>query len=262
MIIDYVSGIGSFPFRHVQNSTPKALIKLMDENNISKSLVTANEAIMYRNVQAANELLMERISAFTDRLIPAAVINPVYACANEDLDICINKFDMMAVKLMPAFHGYDMSNPAVSEVLERVEELQVPVSIVFRVEDDRQHHWLINPPPVNSEIAAGIIRNFPNINFILERATLQEFNNIYNLSGNSKNWFVEISSRSLPVKPLPENLHHVIDKIGCEKMLFATDIPLQYAQCTIMKLESLELQEGQKALVLYKNAAKLLKLSP
>lgn len=259
MIIGYVTSLGNFAFRHVPDSDPAGLADLLDAEGIDRALVSSLETIMYRNVQKGNELLAERIGPFNDRFIGAAVVNPIYAEPVEDLRVCIEKWHMRAVRLLPNYHGYSLNDPRVGHLLAACGELQVPVSIVFRVEDERQRHWLIDPGRVDAEQAAAQIAQFPQVNFVLERARFGEVKSVLKTAPDASNLFVETSGRFL-LGPPSAGLREVIDAIGPERVLFGTDMPLQYGRAAILKIESLELSRQQKENVMGANAARLLTL--
>ena len=205
MIIDYVASLGCFAFRNVPDSGASELLALMDREGIDTALVSALEGVMYRNVQAANELLVERLKGHEERLIGAAVVNPAYPRAAEDARECLTTMGMRAIRLYPGYHGYALGDligsRSLCAVMSVAEELRVPVSIAFIVEDPRQRHVLVNPPPVKPEDAARMIRMFPNVNFVLERLKLREIQEVHASSRGAANWFVETSGRFLTVTP-------------------------------------------------------------
>jgi len=252
MTIDYVASMGNFAFRYVSHSDPVSIIQLMDEEEIDFALVSSLESIMYRNVQKGNELLAERISKHRDRLIPAAVINPIYPEAVEDTLCCLENLGMKAIRLYPNYHGYDPTDSGVASVVSVAQERTIPVSIAFRVEDERQRHWLVNPPPVSADTVLSLIKAFPEVHFVLERASYNELNRLIRSAPEVENWSAETSGRFL------SDLRQILDAIGSDRVLLGTDMPLQYSKVAILRLESLDRASREKITML--NAARLLKL--
>ena len=254
MIIDYLASIGNFAFRYISHSDPVSVIQLMDEEDIDFALVSSLESIMYRNVQKGNELLAERIGEHRDRLIPAAVINPIYPEAVEDTLYCLEDLGMKAIRLYPNYHGYDLTDSRIASVMSVAQERTIPVSIAFRVEDERQRHWLVNPQPASVDTVLSLIKAFPEVHFVLERASGGELNRLIRGAPEIKNWSAETSGRFL------SDLRQVLDAIGSDRLILGTDMPLQYSKAAILKLESLDLDRASREKIMMLNAARLLKL--
>jgi predicted TIM-barrel fold metal-dependent hydrolase len=234
------------------------LLKLLDEERADMAVVSSLESIMYRNVQKGNELLAERIKGHTDRLIGAAVVNPVYAEAVEDTELCITSFGMKAIRLYPNYHGYTLSDERVGAVVSVAQKHGVPVSIAFRVEDERQRHWLINTPEVCHEEALSLVKSFPEVHFVMERAKRNELYYFMSEGSDAANWYADISGRFLG--GALSGPHETIRDLGPDRALFGSDIPLQYAKPVFLKLESTELDKASMERIMGENAARLLNI--
>ncbi len=260
MIFDYCCSVGEFPFRRVPDSNPEGLLRLMDEVNVDMALVSSLEGFLYRNVQAANELLTERISLFRDRLAGAAIINPAYAQAKEDTIICLQEMGMKALRLYPGFHGYDLRDACVEQILKTAETFRIPVSIVMRAEDERQRHWLIQTTPPSTEAMAYIISLFPGISFVLERASAAETLALSAAIPDANNWSVEISGRAMWLRASNPGEKSIISEIGIKRIIFGTDMPLQYAAPAFYKVDEAGLEDADREAILHGNAMRLLHL--
>jgi len=267
MIVDYVASLGHFAFRRVPFNDPSGLLRLMDRVGIDKALVSSLEAVMFRNVQSGNEILSENLKGYRQRLIPAAVVNPVYPGSLEDLEYCVSSLDMKAVKLYPTHHDYSLADKDVHRILEGASERGVPVSIALRVEDERQRHPLTKLGEAWSGVlltdhVAEAIKNHPNTTFALERFSWAEFNRVFDATQGCHNYLVEISGRFMHGSP-HDHVRQLIEKIGATRVLFGTDIPLQYPEPALLKIETMEppLAREERALIMGGNAVSLLHLS-
>jgi predicted TIM-barrel fold metal-dependent hydrolase len=139
MIVDANAFVGDWAFRSVDGS-PGGMIDLMDEKGVDKALASAFEGVTYRNPHAANRELVDAVEGHRDRLVPVATINPAYAAWERDLEEAVESFGMKAMKLLPAYHYYDLNDPEVIDAVERATELGVPVIVAFALEDQRQRH--------------------------------------------------------------------------------------------------------------------------
>jgi len=271
MIVDYLAGIGSFAFRRVPDSDVQGVLEVMDREGIDVALVSALEAVMYRNVQSANELLAERIDSNRDRLIGAAVVNPTYPRAPNDAELCLTKLGMKALRLYPGYHGYRLGKVVTTgqfgEAMSIAANNSAPVSIAFQVEDVRQRHVLVNPEPVAPEDVVSVIASYPAVTFVLERIGYGQFMHIRKHASDAANWLVETSGRFLAVRPRTANdyphrgLPDLIEALGPDRVLFGTDMPLQYSQVARMKLDALDLDKEARAKIQGGNAARLLRIA-
>ena len=149
--VDANAFVGCWPFRRV-DASPDRLLAMMDEKGIDAAAVSSASSVWYRNVHAGNEELMETIDGHEDRLVPIATIDPTYPAWEEDLAECVDVFGMRGVKLLPAYHDYDLNDPAAKELLAACADYDVPAILVATIEDQRQRHsrvmlrgWEENP---------------------------------------------------------------------------------------------------------------------
>ncbi|MBN1674800.1 MAG: amidohydrolase family protein [Kiritimatiellae bacterium] len=265
MIIDYVASLGSFAFRHVPDSDAPGLLRLMDGEAIDLALVSSLESVMYRNVQQGNLLLAERIAPHSDRFIGAAVINPAYAAAADDARYCLESLGMKAIRLYPSYHGYALDDSRVADVVSVARGTHVPVSIAMRVEDERQRHWLIDPPAVASDSVARLLTVFPDVAFVIERGSFEELAALGTAAPQATNWSADMSGRFLSgppgSTPAGRHLKRLLATLGAARLVFGTDMPLQYPRVARLKLDSLELDATSRGQIAGGNAARLLGLS-
>src|SRR5690606_41056003 len=93
----------------------------MDPLGIDLAVVSNLNGIFYKDTQAANEELHDAIRAekrFADRLIPFAVINPVFAGWKDDIEKSISKFGMKGIRLYPKYHRYELDHPDCIELVK------------------------------------------------------------------------------------------------------------------------------------------------
>ena len=121
MLIDVNAYLGHFAFRHLRYNTAEELLKLMDEKEIDKAIVSSASAITYRNAQSGNEELFEEVKGHEDRLIPFAVINPAYAGWEDDLRMC-HELGMRGLRLYPKWHNYNLTDICCIELIEAAVE--------------------------------------------------------------------------------------------------------------------------------------------
>ena len=108
MLIDSNTYIGHWPFRQRKYNTCETLLQRMDRFGVHLSLVSNLNGIFYKNTQSANEELNAEIksdSNFGERIIPFAVINPIYGGWKNDFEVCTTEMSMKGIRLYPKYHG-------------------------------------------------------------------------------------------------------------------------------------------------------------
>lgn len=144
-IVDANAYVGNWAFRDV-DATPDDLVSMMDRKGVDKAVVSSLESAMYRNVHAGNRRLHEALeeSGHRDRLIPFATINPTYPGWEADLEECVEEFGMQGVRLLPLYHDYDIHDPAVTALMDKCVDLDVPLMFIATLEDQRGRHPRVN----------------------------------------------------------------------------------------------------------------------
>ena len=138
-IVDANAYVGDWPF-YPFDASAEDLIERMDENGVDKAVVSSLAAAFYRDPQHGNEELLEDIEGYEDRLVPFATINPTFPGWEEDLRHCIEDLGMRGVRMLPAYHDYDIDAPEAEELLRICAELDVPAMLVPALEDQRGRH--------------------------------------------------------------------------------------------------------------------------
>jgi predicted TIM-barrel fold metal-dependent hydrolase len=265
MIIDFETFVGHFAFRRVPNSSTAGLLRQMDGEGIDRALVSALECVTYRNVQAGNELLAERLARATSRLTGAAVVNPAYPRAAEDARRCLADSNMRALRLLPRYHGYSLGEELEAlgfrGVMKAAADLAAPVAITYEIEDDRQHHLLFKPSELTGAEIAAAIRAFPDVNFVLERISANLVRLVHRLAKDATNWCVNISGRSMLGATVHLGIADVLDWIGPDRILLGTGMTMQYPRAPFLKLDSLHLDQDTLRKIKGDNAARLLRIS-
>jgi len=90
-----------------------------------------------------NEIRSDR--RFSERFIPFAVINPIYAGWRDDLEVCVKKMGMKGVRLYPKYHDYEITDPSLVELVKRVRDHGLPVAFKIRMIDSRIRSWMDIP---------------------------------------------------------------------------------------------------------------------
>jgi predicted TIM-barrel fold metal-dependent hydrolase len=257
-MIDVNAYLGHFAFRQLRHNTADGLLRLMDRKGIERAVVSSASAITYRNAQAGNEELARQVRPHRDRLIPFAVLNPVYAGWEEDLRICAGEFGMKGLRLYPRWHHYRLTEPACLELVRAAAAAGLVLSIPIRVEDRRQQSWLVDIPDVDHAEIAALVRAAPEARFLLLNGSGFVNSALGRKdSGLPPNYSIEISLLTALVS---DELGRLLEALGEDRLLFGTGMPFHYPDPALIKLEMLEAPESVKEKIRRGNAARLLGL--
>jgi predicted TIM-barrel fold metal-dependent hydrolase len=148
MLLDINAYVGHWPFKQLQYNTCSKLLERMNKFGVDVSVISNLNGIFYKNPQSANEELYDEIKSdrgFSDRFIPFAVINPIYAGWRDDFETCITRMGMKGLRLYPQYHDYEITDPSLIELIKMSHDHGLPVSFDIRMVDSRQRSWMDIP---------------------------------------------------------------------------------------------------------------------
>ncbi len=252
MLIDINAYIGHWPFRQLKYNTCAALLDRMNTFGVNVSVISSLHGVFYKNTQSANQELYDEIKSmrkYSDRFVPFAVINPIYAGWREDLAYSITKLGMKGVRVYPQYHDYPITEPLLVELVQRARDLDVPVAFATRMVDSRQRSWMdidyvVGTPKPEWALKDifPIIKAVPDARFImlnpanslqLEPAAAAIFKNA--------DVIMDTSGRSLT------DLGSLLKTQGTGRFAFGTHSPLQDYLTGQLRLESLRDTEADPA---------------
>jgi predicted TIM-barrel fold metal-dependent hydrolase len=245
MLLDINAHVGHWPFKQLQYNTCESLLNRMSRFGVDASVVTNLNGIFYKNVQASNEELQAEIrslpSSSRERLIPFAVINPIYSGWKDDLEICFSKMGMKGIHLYPRYHDYKLTDPACIELVNRVRDLGLPVALTIRVVDSRQRSWLDLADEWELNDVMPIVREVPDAKYLILNVA-----NSVELSGPDEQLLrraelvFDTSGRSLT------NLGDLLQRFGTNKFAFGTHTPILDYLTGRLRIESLKPEEADE----------------
>ena len=259
MIIDFFTGIGDWSFRKLKHRTADKMVELLKKEGIDKAIIYSIYSILAKDCMEGNLEIAEAANKYPETIIPYAVINPAFPGWERDFETCFDKKGFKGLRLFPTYHGYDLKDSCFSEIMAAAEEKKIPVVLSVRIEDERQHHWLMKVPPLNIKSVVKVISDFPKIPFIISGASYSELLNEKEFLLQNNNWFFDIAR----MQGRNDNLGAVevvvrgINDFGAERMLFGSNAPFQYIQSSLLKVQNASIGEKEKSLVFSGNARKL-----
>jgi predicted TIM-barrel fold metal-dependent hydrolase len=243
MIIDFNVEIGnSIEFKF----SLEELIKIMNENNIDKAIVSPIRGRYYIDLfKEANKYIKNSILKYKDRLYGFAVVNPWFN--NEaiiELRKSIKEYNFKGLKLFPSIQGYKVNHEIIYPLMEEVKKLKIPIFIPSGY-----------PPSTPLQIA-DLAEVFPEVNIIMGHSGFTTFwLELLPAMKRCENLYGELSCQT-NVRALKE----VIEKIGVERFLYGSSLPFSHPIIEIEKIKLLNLSKEEEEKILWKNALKLLNI--
>jgi predicted TIM-barrel fold metal-dependent hydrolase len=258
MIIDVNACLGRYPFRRLRHTTAKEMIALMDRNGIERAVVSSIHAVFYRDAHKGNEELVAEIKPFGTRFIPVATVNPRYVGWERDLAEAVEQWQVKAVALVPEHHGYSLADDAGRAVLGRIEQYDVPVSLMQRFEDRRQRHAWDRAEDLTLTALLDAARAHSRLRFLLvnwqglDGAKLVE-------AGLKGRCLIDFARMQVVFR---KEVPKLIATLGVEALAFGSHLPFDYVGPSLIKLANLEqLRPQDHEAIAWRNAAKFLRVA-
>jgi predicted TIM-barrel fold metal-dependent hydrolase len=260
MIVDFFTGIGTWPFRPLKYGKISRLIKLLKKEGIDRAVVYPISSILAKDCMEGNREVAKAAARYPSCLFPFACINPAFPGWKEDFFHCFKDFGFKGLRLFPSFHGYGSQDIRFHDIIAASGKINIPVVLSIRVEDERQHHWLVKVPPFNIKEAAETICNFPEVKFILSGATYPELLSVKPLLKRRQNWHFDTARmQGRHNNPGPvEVVVRAVEDFGAEHILFGSNAPFQYIRSSLLKIQNASISQHERDLLLSGNALRLL----
>lgn len=225
---------------------PEKLVPLLDDAGIDIAAVMTYVDLPGVNPNAL-EYVADAVARYPDRLVGFVRLNPNHRGAALDiLARAVDDFAFRGVKLHPTTTLANPADEPTVELMRACGERGLPV--LFHCGDD--------PMTTPQSIAAGAARA-PDTTVVLgHMGGYFHVDEAIDMAERHPNLYLETSAM-----PYPWKISKAIDRIGAERVLYASDGPGCNPRLEVQKVRMLGLPEEDERLVLGGNAARLLGLN-
>lgn len=247
MLVDINAYVGHWPFRQRIYNTCEERLERMKRFGVDVSVISNFNGIFYKNPQSANEELHEEIrssKSFQDRLVPFAVINPIYAAWRDHFETSTAKLGMKGVRLYPKYHGYSLTDPACIELVKRARDRGLPVALCLRMVDSRPSSWmdLERSKEWALKDVMPIISEVPDAKFFIVNVANSTLLSAEDMDLLKKaNVLIDTSGRNIL------NLGELIKTYGAQKFAYGSHAPILDEVTGLLRIESLRHSEADEA---------------
>lgn len=162
--MDFSCFTGNWPFHKVRCNTVEALTRQHRRCGITGGYISAFEAIFYQDPYEVEKCLAEELAGTSYR--HALVLNPTLPVWQADLHRAVEELQIQAVRLIPAYHGYSLTDPVMEQVMETLQAYNLPLILTYQLEDPRSA-WMFRPRAVEPAELTAFLDNFPQVTTVL-----------------------------------------------------------------------------------------------
>ena len=234
------------------DGTVSDLIAKMDEWHVDRAVV-CNIATNPKQTVNVNHFAMETNANYGDRLTALGSVNPGFEDISGEMKR-IADAGIPGIKIHPEYMGHTPDDPVFDEIFEAAAELDL--FVITHAGFDA-----LSPSRVyaNPDATLRRIRRSPKTKFVCAHwGANMMWHETYDKLLSENVW---IDTSLCAFSALDKNFAvKMIDKIGADRVLFASDCPWASSAETFAYLDSLPLRDDVKEKIYYANAEKLLKI--
>lgn len=188
--LDFNCFSGNWPFHKVRYNTLEKLAELHHRVKIEGGFVSSLEAIFYQDPYEAEKSLAKEIEG--TEYMQAMVLNPMLPAWKDDLARAVKELNIKAVRLMPGFHNYRLTDAVMDEVADALRSYRLPLIITLRMEDERIT-WMFHPKTVDLNDVIAFLGKYDDIPTIVANIRCHQVEALYSLFERRLNLFIDVS---------------------------------------------------------------------
>ena len=256
--------IDSDPCFAILYSDPKAklatadeLIASMDKDGVDISVIVNYGWITHEMCVETNDYILESIARYPKRLIGFCAVQPnSYEAAIDEIERCVQGGIKGVGELRPDIQLFDLTD---KEVMEPVIEVMKKHKLILLTHaSEPVGHIYPGKGAITPDMLYPFITSFPDLTIVcahwggglpfyaLMPEVKQAMNNVF------------FDTAASPYLYNPQVYEQVIQLVGADKILFGSDYPLLAQGRYLKEIDSLDLAEETKSLILSGNAQRLL----
>ncbi len=227
-LIDTSAFCGHWPFRRAQARSAAELKTLLTNGGVTRAWVSPLESVFYNDPMDANEELNSDIRG-DEFFVQCGVINVTLASFHRDTLASMDDLNCHAIKIFPNYHGFDLSDPRVTELAEMTAEEGLPLCVQMRMQDERAHHPLVKVPGVPPLSVVALASANPKSRVLACAAYLSE---LKTLAGAPNIWCETSFAEN------GETLKNALGAVSPNRLVFGSHSPLHYLPAGVAKLNA------------------------
>lgn len=174
-MIDFNCFIGAWAFYPTYVETIDQLKAIHAKNGITKGYVSSLKSVTYRDYFFSEEELHEAIKDTDYRHV--MTVDPRFPACLDIVEHGIEHWDIAAVRIVPGFQGYKLTDTRLEALCKVLEEHDLPLYITLRMQDDRNCYLVQNVAPKAEELT-DFLNDHHGLKILLCNASLGEVESV------------------------------------------------------------------------------------
>ncbi len=238
---------GSWPFRRISHNTIADVQAMHARYGITGGCVASLESIFYQDPMESEEQLALALKGTGYRQV--ITVNPTLPAFDEMIDEAVERFDVAAVKIVPGYHGYSLTDPCMETLHQVLRRHNLPLYVARRIEDTRLNYLMLPREPGNEEFLA-MAKAMPDVRILFCGFAAGEAVGISEATRKLPNVYFETSLFKIAVGNMPATAA----AIGEDHLLFGSSYPFYVMKTQVMNLEEAGLSEQAERKIYAENA--------
>lgn len=181
---------GNWPFYKVRYNTVEKIQSLHNRIGITGGFISAIESIFYQDPYEAEADLAKELAGTP--YYQAMILNPTLPAWKADLKRGVEELHIQAVRLMPTYHKYSLTDPMLAEVADAVKSYNLPLLLTLRLRDERCM-WMFQANMVNKDEVAAFLKQYPDMVTLLTDVSAYELEQLAPIFAERENLFADCS---------------------------------------------------------------------
>jgi predicted TIM-barrel fold metal-dependent hydrolase len=246
MRIDVNAFLGRYAFRKLPGGSPASLLETMDRVGIDRAWLSNLSAILWKDPTEGNSVVY-LAAAQQKRFRPVPAVHPGLPNWKAVLEEAVQR-EAPCVRADPSFYGMDPAGSDMRSLAGACGELGVPLMMAVRLEDGRQRHPRDQAPELTPADLRAIVRSDSKVRLIVTHADRELIEQVH--FGSTPQEAARILWDICWIWGPPEDyLALLLRTVGVERFTFGTGMPLRIPENSVAKLDLLELDPKDRALI-------------
>ena len=231
---------GPWPFSFADAHTPRSLAAHLARHGIRRALVSPLDAVFAPAPQPANRTLLAATRGLRS-LVPVPVINPALAGWRDDLAEVAADPRVRAVRLLPNYHDYKLTAPAVDDLIRALGRRRLRLIVQMQLIDHRHEYHAMTIKPVPATDLAALLKRHGN-RPILASGLMRP--DLLKLAPKYPQLLADLSFAEWH-----DTMEHLLAKVPARQLAFASHTPLLITAAARAKLDTSTLPAPQRAAI-------------
>ena len=250
MRIDVNAFLGRYAFRKVPGGSPASLLETMDRIGIDRAWLSNLSAILWKDPTEGNSVVY-LAAAQQSRFRPVPAVHPALPNWKSVLEEALQR-EAPCVRADPSFYGVDPAGTEMRSLAIACGELGLPLMMAVRLEDGRQRHPHDQARELTPADLRALVRTDPRVRLIVTHADREFIEQVH--FGSTPQEAARILWDICWIWGPPEDhLALLLRTVGLERFTFGTGMPLRLPENSVAKLDLLEMEPKDRALIEWGN---------